>query len=137
MYLVFGTKIIDSKDLIKEIEDNTDFKVIKDMSKGTKREDIAAYNVSISTEILKEEISEIMDVTTLSEDELFDEYMSLTEELSVEIEENLPEESISLFSSYKWDKSDNDIKSVLVVCHEEVGTRKLKDIHNRLLSQVE
>ena len=137
MYLVFGNKIIDSKDLIKTIEDNSDFKVVKDMSKGTKREDIAAYNLSLSTSILNEEISEMMDITTLSEDELFEEYMSLTEELSVEIEENLLEESISLFSVYKWDKSDEDIKAIVIIAHEEIGMRKLRDIQKRLLSQVE
>lgn len=137
MYLVFGNKIIDSKDLIDTIENNSDFIVLKDMSKGSKREDIAAYNISISTDILNREISEMMDLSSLNEDELFEEYMSLTEELAVEIEESLMEGSISVFGSYKWDKSDEDIKSVIVIAHEDVGERKIKDILKRLLSQVE
>lgn len=137
MYLIFGKKIIDSKEVIELIEENSAFTVVKDMSKGSKREDIAAYNLSISIDLLNEEIKEMSDIETLSEDELFEEYMSLTEELSVEIEESLMEESVSVFSSYKWDKSDNDIKSIIVIAHQTVGERKVRDILKRLLSQCE
>lgn len=137
MYLIFGKKIIDSKELIELIEENSAFTVVKDMSKGSKREDIAAYNLSISIDLLNEEIKEMSDIEALSEDELFEEYMSLTEELSVEIEESLMDESVSVFSAYKWDKSDNDIKSIIVIAHESVGERKVRDILKRLLSQAE
>lgn len=137
MYLIFGKKIIDSKEVIELIEENSAFTVVKDMSKGSKREDIAAYNLSISIDLLNEEIKEMSDIEALSEDELFEEYMSLTEELSVEIEESLMDESVSVFSAYKWDKSDNDIKSIIVIAHESVGERKVRDILKRLLSQAE
>lgn len=137
MYLVFGNKIIDSSEWKDKIEENTDFKVIKDMSKGTKREDIAAYNLSISISIINEDLKDMVNINTLNEDELFDEYMSYAEETYVDIEEILLDNSISMFAPYKWDKSDNDIKGLLVFTHEEIGTRKLKDILTRLLSQVE
>ena len=47
MYIAFGNRVVDSKDFIKVIEENTEFKVIKDMSKGSKREDIVALNLSL------------------------------------------------------------------------------------------
>ena len=46
MYIVFGNKIIDSKEIEDIIRENTDFNILKDMSKGTKREDMAAFNLS-------------------------------------------------------------------------------------------
>ena len=58
MYIAFGNRVVDSKDFIKVIEENTEFKVIKDMSKGSKREDIVALNLSIDISELNEVISE-------------------------------------------------------------------------------
>ena len=34
MYIAFGNRVVDSMDMKKLIEDNTEFKVIKDMSKA-------------------------------------------------------------------------------------------------------
>ena len=56
MYIVFGTEILDTKEIGESIEENTEFKVLKDMTKGTKREDVCAYNLSIAVEMLNEEI---------------------------------------------------------------------------------
>lgn len=137
MYIVFGNRVIDSNDIKNIIEENTEFKVIKDMSKGSKREDIVAFNLSVSIDILNKEIDENIDINELDEDCLFNEYMASTEELGFELEEYLPEDSIIDFKSYKWDPSDNDIKAVLVISNEELGYNKLKDIMKRLLTQVE
>ncbi|MGL5150085.1 MAG: hypothetical protein ACRC7N_05835 [Clostridium sp.] len=137
MYIAFGTRVVDSMDFKNIIEENSDFKVIKDMSKGSKREDIVAFNLSVSIETLNEIISEDNDISTLTEDELFDEYLSLAEELAVEAEEALPDDSIALYASYKWDKSDNDVKVVFAICNVELGENKLKDVLRRLLTQVE
>ena len=137
MYIAFGNRVVDSKDFIKLIEENTEFKVIKDMSKGSKREDIVALNLSVDVSDLNEEISENFNIAELDEDTLFEEYMSITEEIGYEIEEYLPEDSISKFQAYKWDPSDNDIKAVIVIVPEELGERKAMDIMKRLLKQVE
>lgn len=137
MYIAFGNRVVDSKDFIKIIEDNTEFKVIKDMSKGSKREDIVAFNLSVSIDILNEEISIEEDIKSLDEDTLFDEYMAITEEMGYELEEYFPEDSIIDFKAYKWDPSDNDIKAVIVIANEELGEGKVKDIIRRLLTQVE
>lgn len=137
MYIAFGNRVEDSNNFKNLIEENTEFKVIKDMSKGSKREDIIAFNLSISTDELNAIINEDNDINDLDEDSLFEEYMALTEELGFELEEYLPDDSILDFKAYKWDPSDNDIKAVLTIAHEELGSRKLNDIAKRLQNQVE
>ena len=87
MYIAFGNRVIDSNDIKKIIEENTEFKVIKDMSKGSKREDIVAFNLSLSIDVLNEEIKDDMDISEADEDTLFEEYMAFTEELGFELEE--------------------------------------------------
>ncbi len=107
------------------------------MSKGSKREDIVAFNLSVDIDILNREIDESININELDEDSLFNEYMASTEELGFELEEYLPEDSIIDFKSYKWDPSDNDIKAVFVMANEDLGYNKLKDVMKRLLTQVE
>ena len=137
MYIAFGNRVVDSNDMKKIIEENTEFKIIKDMSKGSKREDIVAFNLSVDIDILNDEISNTNNISEISEDDLFDEYMASTEELGYELEEYFPEDSIFDFKAYKWEPSDNDIKAVVVIAHEELGYGKLKDVMKRLLTQVE
>lgn len=137
MYIAFGNRVVDSNDIKKIIEENTEFKVIKDMSKGSKREDIIAFNLSLSIDILNEEIKDDMDIVEADEDALFEEYMAFTEELGFELEEYLPEDSIVDFKPYKWEPSDNDIKAVVAIANDELGLGKLKDVMRRLLTQVE
>ena len=137
MYRAFGNRVVDSMDMKKLIEDNTEFKVIKDMSKGSKREDIVAFNLSMSIDLLNEELSEEFNLNEVDEDTLFEEYMALTEEIAVEIEELLDDDAIMEFAAYKMDPSDNDIKAVIVIAQEELGMPKVKDVMRRLLTQVE
>ena len=137
MYIAFGNRVVDSKDFINVIEENTEFKVIKDMSKGSKREDIVALNLSIDISELNEVISENYKIEDLDEDTLFEEYMTISEEIGYEIEEYLPEDAIVEFQAYKWDPSDNDVKAIIVIVHEELGERKAMDLIKRLLKQVE
>ncbi|MDU4911128.1 hypothetical protein [Clostridium baratii] len=136
MYIVFGNKIMDTTEMKECIEENTAFKVIKDMSKGTKREDVCAFNLSINVEVLKEEL-EGFDIEGLDEDALFDEYLAVAEESAMEIEEYLPEESKVRFVTYKWDLSDNDVKGIIVIGNEEISDVKMSDVLRRLLTQVE
>ena len=137
MYIAFGRKVVDTDEMKNEIEKNSEFKVLKDMSKGTKREDTFAYNLSISIDILNEIISDDYDIKDLSEDELFDEYMSLSAELATDMEELLPADSIIDVKAYKWDLSDNDIRVIIAGVNEEVGEGKLKDVMRRLITQLE
>ncbi|WP_066894251.1 hypothetical protein [Clostridium nigeriense] len=137
MYIAFGKRVVDTEEIKKEIEDNTEFNVLKDMSKGTKREDTFAYNLSISIEVLNEIIKDDYNIDDLSEDDLFEEYMSLAEELATDMEEILPEESLIDVKAYKWDLSDNDIRVIIAGVNEETGEGKLKDVMRRLITQLE
>lgn len=137
MYVAFGNRVVDSKDFIKLVEDNSNFKVLKDMTKGSKREDIVALNISISANILKEILEDDYAVSELSEDELFDELLGLAEELGTDLEEFMPEDSILNIESYKWDESDNDIRCILILVHDDFSQGKLKDLSKRLKTQVE
>jgi DNA repair exonuclease SbcCD nuclease subunit len=142
MYVVFGDKVMDSKEMKELIEANSDFKVVKDMSKGSKREDVLAFNLSVSIDTLNEIMEEDQEISAedkaeLTEDDLFDEYLTLAEEVATELEEIIPEGAIFDMRSYKWDKSDNDIKLVVALAHEELGEAKLGNVMKVLLKQVE
>jgi len=138
MYVAFGNRIIDSKEIGEIIEKNTEFKIIKDMSKGSKRDDIAAYNLSVSIDILNEILEdEEYNLSELDEDELFEEYLTTAEEIATDIDEYIPDESLMDIKAYKWDSSDNDIKLIIAIAHEDLGEGKLKDVMKRLLTQVE
>lgn len=137
MYVAFGNRVVDSSDFKKLVEENSNFKVLKDMTKGSKREDVVALNISISVDILKDILSDDYDINTLSEDELFEELLGLSEELGTDLEEFMPEDSILYIESYKWDESDNDVKCILILVHEDFSQNKLKDIAFRLKTQVE
>jgi hypothetical protein len=137
MYIAFGKNIMDSNEIKDTIEKNTEFKVIKDMSKGTKRDDIMAYNLSIDIKVLNMIIEQECNLDEVEEDELFEEYLSLAEEISTEIEDFLPEESILDIKAYKWDKSENVIKLIIAIAHEDLKDSKIRDIMKRLTTQVE
>ena len=137
MYVIFGTEIVDSEELKDIIVSNSDFIVEKDLSKGTKREDVVAYQVSISIDTLKKYIEEDYDLDEVEDEELFDELMSMADEAAMELEEVMPPESILNARAYKWDNSDNAIKVIISICNEELGELKLSDVTKRLLTQVD
>lgn len=137
MYIAFGRTVLDTEEIKNKIEENSEFKVIKDMSKGTKREDTAAYNLSISIDVLKGIIEDDYSIEDLTEDELFEEYISLAEELATDLEDLFEEDAIIDIEAYKWDPSDNDIKLVIAALHRNLGENKLKDVMRRLLTQLE
>lgn len=140
MYVPFGNEILNEQDTKKIIEDNTDFKVIKDMTKGIKREDMHGFCLSVSIDTLNEIISEDYDdfiIDEVEEDELFEEYLSLAEEMALDMEEFFPEEAIIDAKAYKWDQSDNDIKVIVLIASDEVKQGKIMDVMKRLLTQTE
>ena len=137
MYIVFGNEIIDSSDIKDIIENNSDFNVEKDLTKGTKREDTLAYQISISRDLLNEVIKERQELKSLDEEELFNEYMILADELAIQLEKYMPQDTIIKSRAYKWDNSQDTIKLVLAMTHLELGELKLSDITRRLLTQVD
>ena len=136
MYIAFGNRVLDSNDIKNIIEENTEFKVIKDMSKGSKREDIVAFNLSLDIDTLNKEISETINISEEDEDTLFEEYMATTEELGFELEEYLPEDSIMDFKAYKWEPSDNDIKGVLVMANDYTDEMKKITLPEKMMLPV-
>ena len=137
MYILFGNEIIDSEDIKLLIENESLFRVDKDLSKGSKREDTIAFQISIDVEKLNEIIKEEYELSEMQTEDLFDEYMILTDELGVDLEELMPEGAILNVRSYKWDNSEDRIKAVVAITHEEIGEMKLRDITKRLLNQVD
>lgn len=137
MYIVFGNEIIDSSEIKIAIEDNSSFIVEKDMTKGTKREDALAYQISISVDELNEIIKENYELEEVESEDLFDEYMTLADELAMQLEEIMPEDVIMNARAYKWDNSEDTIKVVIAMGHIELGELKLADITKRLLSQTD
>ena len=137
MYVIFGTEIVDSEDIKDIIRENSDFKVENDMSKATKREDIVAYKLSISIDILKKYIEEDFDLDKVEEEELFTELMTIADEKAMELEDFMPQDSIVNARAYKWDNSDETIKLIIAICNDEVGELKLSDVTKRLLSQID
>ena len=137
MYVIFGTEIVDSEEIKDIIRENSDFKVENDMSKATKREDIVAYKLSISIDILKKYIEEDFDLDKIEEEELFTELMTIADEKAMELEDFMPQSSIVNARAYKWDNSDETIKLIIAICNDEVGELKLSDVTKRLLSQID
>lgn len=138
MYVVFGDTIVDSQEIRETIEVNSDFKVLVDMSKSSKREDIVAFNISLDINVLKEVIEEDgYDLDSEDEGDIINEYMQIADELAIDLEEYMPEESIIRVRAYKYDQSDQDIKMVIAICHEELGELKLNDVIKRLLRHAE
>ena len=74
--------------------------------------------------------------STSSED-LFDEYITLADELAMELEEIMPEDAVMNARAYKWDNTDDAIKVVIAIGHAEQGELKVFDVARRLLSQVD
>lgn len=137
MYIVFGNEIMDSSEVADIIEGNSNFTVEKDLTKGSKREDTLAYQISISIEELNEILKDNFELEEIASEDLFDEYMTLADELAMELEAYMPEDVIINSRAYKWDNSDDTIKVVIAMAHMELGELKLSDITKRLLSQVD
>ena len=137
MNVEFNNEMVESKDIKDTIENKTEFKVVKDMSRGSKREDILAFNLSIEINTLNDLMEGECNLNELTEDELFEEYLSLAEEIAMDIEEYVPEGAILDIKAYKWDKSDDCIKIIIIIATEDTTDLKLKDIMRKLITQVE
>lgn len=138
MYIVFGDEILDSKGILDIIDEKTDFIVEKDLTKSTKREDTLAYKISIDIDLLNNILRENYNLDDIDEENLFDEYMTLCDELSLDILNYIEkDDAIISTRSYKWDNSDNTIKAIVCISHFELGELKLFDITKRILSQVD
>ena len=137
MYIIFGENIVDSEEMSSIIEENSDFNVDRDMCKGTKREDIVAFQLSIPVEVLNKELVNDYNLDEVSEEDLFEEYINLSEENALELQEFMPKHSLVNAISYKWDNSANVIKTVFTMAYIGLGQLKLNDVSRRLLNELD
>lgn len=137
MYIIFDETIIDSEEIKDLIQQKSDFKVEKDMCKATKREDVLAYLVTLDVDLIEKQIREEYDLQDMEMEDLFEEYMELAEEKALELEELMPIYSIMEAKAYKWDISENKIKTIMAVAHTDLGVLKLSDVVKRLLSETD
>lgn len=137
MYIIFGEEIVDSEEIRDAIEKNSNFKVDRDMCKGTKREDIVAFQLSIPVNKLNEELGNDYDLNEMSEEELFEEYINLSEEMAIELQDFMPKHSLVNSISYKWDNSEDVIKTVFTMAYIGLGQLKLNDVSRRLLNELD
>ena len=137
MYIIFGEEIVDSDEIREIIEKNSNFTVDRDMCKGTKREDIVAYQLSIPVNILNENLAENYNLDEISEEELFEEYINLSEEMALELQDFMPKHSLVNSISYKWDNSTDVIKTVFTMAYIGLGQLKLNDVSRRLLNELD
>ncbi|MGO1044734.1 hypothetical protein ACTPEO_18535 [Clostridioides difficile] len=137
MYIIIGNEIVDSEELKIIIDKNSKFKVEKDLSKSTKREDIIAYQLSINLDYLDAIISEQDEDINLSDEEKFDEYMTLSDELALDLEELMPKYTIINARAYKLDEVEGIVKIILVIAYADLGHLKLSDVIKRLLRQID
>ena len=136
MYIIFD-ETIDSEEIKDLIQQKSDFKVEKDMCKATKREDVLAYLVTLDVDLIEKQIREEYDLQDMEMEDLFEEYMELAEEKALELEELMPMYSIMEAKAYKWDMSENKIKTIMAVAHTDLGVLKLSDVVKRLLSETD
>ncbi|HBI91360.1 MAG TPA: hypothetical protein DDY58_02360 [Terrisporobacter glycolicus] len=137
MYIIFGEEIVDSEEIKKIIEENSNFKVDRDMCKGTKREDVVAYQLSIPVKVLNEKLDKDYDLDEMSEEDLFEEYINLSEEMSIALQDFMPKHSLVNSISYKWDNSSDVVKTVFTMAYIGLGQLKLNDVSRRLLNELD
>lgn len=137
MYVAFGNRILDSEEIKRDIEKNTDVKIVGDLCRSSKREDIVAYKLSIDMEILRGLVKEDIQLKELNDEELFEDYLNIAEDVAGMIYEYMPEDAVLDIRSYKWDMTDDDVKLIMVMAHEDLGIAKVNDVMKRLLRQVD
>lgn len=133
MYVLFRDDMLDSQDIIEKIDNDTDFKVITDLTKATKREDVMSFKMSIKLDKLSPGVN-----FDWENDKLVDDLFSKAEELSKNLLEYFPKYTVEASSAYKWEELDNSIYLIVVIANIDIKLKKLKlDILPRMMKQVD
>lgn len=136
-YVVIGNKFLDSEELFKKIKEGTDFKKVKDLTKGSKREDTLVFQIIQDVNKLKKELDLEGQGIDVDEEELIEELMSLADEYAYTIEELIPEDTICYIYSYHYDEGLEEIRTIVVAADEAIGSLRLRDIAERILRSVD
>ncbi len=135
-YVMVSNKVIDSQELLQKINEKYSFKIVKDITKGSKRDDTLVYQIIQDVHHLKEEI--LLDaVEPIEQEDLVEELMSLADEKVSRIEAVMPEEFICYSYSYHYDDGLEEIKSIFIAVDEAVGEQRLSDIADRILRSID
>ncbi len=130
MYIIFDDEIIDSEDIKKIIEDNTLFKVDKDLCSATNREDMIVFSLKAKISDLVEGVS-----TENITDEEFALCMEKSDEIGVAIGKLMPRFYRVHLETCRIDLSDDTVRAVIGICHYSISLIKLHDVIRRFLSQ--
>lgn len=133
MYVVFRDELENSEEIGRLIEKHTKFKVITDLSKSTKRDDVMSFKLSIPTSKV-----DIEDDFDWDNEDVVNSYFSYCEELTSEFLDFFPKYTIQASMAYKWDEVDDEIYLVVVISNIDLTYRKLSlDILPRMIKQVD
>lgn len=136
-YIVIGDHFIDSEEVLKKIKENTQFKMVKDLTKGSKREDTLIFQIIQDVNQLKLELDLEGQAIDVNEEELIEELMSLADETAYIVEDFIPEDAICYVYSYHYDEGSEEIKTIVVAADEVIGRLRLRDVAERVLRSVD
>lgn len=136
-YIVIGDNFVDSEEVLTKIKENTSFKRIKDLTKGSKREDTLVFQVLQDVKELKKELDLEGQGIEADEEEQIEELLSLADEKAYTIEELMPEDAICYVYSYHYDEGLEEIRTIVVAADEAIGGLRLRDITERILRSVD
>ncbi|GEM_PF-1766231 len=136
-YIVIGDHFIDSEEVLKKIKENTQFKMVKDLTKGSKREDTLIFQIIQDVNQLKLELDLEGQAIDVNEEELIEELMSLADETAYMVEDFIPEDAICYVYSYHYDEGSEEIKTIVVAADEVIGGLRLRDVAERVLRSVD
>lgn len=136
-YVIIGDKVYSSDDIFKGIKKEFEFKEIKDLTAGSKRDDTFVFQITLDAKSIKLEILEEMDAENMEEDELVEELLSSSDEQVMMIEDVIPEGFIGYAYTYKYDNDMELLKSIFVAVDEKLGESKLREIAGRILKSLD
>lgn len=136
-YIVIGDHFVDSEEISNKIKEKTQFKRVKDLTKGSKREDTLVFQILQDVKELKKELDLEGQGIDAEEEELIEELMSLADEKAYIIEEFMPEDTICYVYSYHYDEGLEEIRTILVAADEVIGGLRLREIAERILRSVD
>ncbi len=135
-YVIAGNKCFDSEEILKQIKEKYHFKLVKDLTKGSKRDDTLIYQITQNVMELKEDLLQD-DLGPLEEEDLVEELMALADEKVSVIEGIIPSEFICYSYSYYYDEGLEEIKCIFIALDKKVGDMRLMDIAERILRSVD
>lgn len=133
MYVLFRDDLVSSDEIKEKIEQKSKFKVVSDLTKATKREDVMSFKLSID-----EKDMDIDKPFDWNDDEIVDLYFSKVESMTKNFLEFFPKYTVQCSRAYKWDEVDNSIYLVVVISNIDLTMKKLElDILKRMMKQVD